>query len=122
MITLLKLTDEQATTAIEQGNFDETILNASEKVAIVLTQSWCPQWIFMRTYLKKLTTDKSEETKEMTVFTLEYDKVSYFDQFMRFKEGVFKNDLVPYIRYYKNGELIETTNYVSKHGFLAAFN
>jgi len=122
MIDLLKITDEQAKRAIEQGEFEESILKTSSNVAIVLTQSWCPQWVFMRSYLKKLTKEERDETKEMTVFTFEYDRVPYFDQFMRFKEGIYKNDLVPYIRYYKDGKLFETTNYVSKPGFLSVFN
>lgn len=34
----------QALAAVRDGEFDNDIIGSSEKVAIILTQSWCPQW------------------------------------------------------------------------------
>ena len=40
---------------------------------------------------------------------------------MRFKETVFRNHQVPYIRYYIEGRLVKETNYTSKDFFLKVF-
>jgi len=50
---------------------------------------------------------------------VEYDKEPFFEDFMEFKEDVFGNRSVPYVRYYRNGELIAESNYISQQGFLA---
>jgi hypothetical protein len=55
------------------------------------------------------------------VFVLVYDAVDYFDRFRRFKEDVYGNHQVPYVRYYSDGRLVNETNYVSRRRFLKAF-
>lgn len=122
MINLQTLTEEQARAAMGEGEFDETVTTASPNVAVVLTQSWCPQWIFMKSYLHKLKKSDIEENENLTVFILEYNRVPWFEEFLRLKERIFQNELVPYVRYYRHGKLFETSNYVSKPGFLAVFS
>ncbi|MFP4705759.1 MAG: hypothetical protein ACLFMV_13210 [Spirochaetaceae bacterium] len=42
-----RLTDEQVRYAMQHGEFGEDVRGASENVAVILTQSWCPQWASM---------------------------------------------------------------------------
>lgn len=104
---------------MKNGEFEEALLETSEHVAVILTQSWCPQWKFMERYLLKMVKHQSDTTENLSVYTLEYDKTFYFDKFRQFKESTFENHLVPYVRYYRRGKLTDTSNYVSKHGFLS---
>ncbi len=55
----------------------------------------------------------------MAVRYVEYDRESFFEDFMEFKENVFGNRSVPYVRYYRDGELIAESNYISRQGFLS---
>jgi hypothetical protein len=111
------LTKEQAGYAIEHEEFDDDVTGAGENVAIVLTQDWCPQWTRMRSWLETL-----DETANVSVYLLEYNKKDFFEEFLSLKEKKWNNQYVPYIRYYQNGKLIRQTNAVSKEAFLGAFN
>ncbi|MDA3810749.1 MAG: hypothetical protein PF518_10545, partial [Spirochaetaceae bacterium] len=101
-----EITDEQAAYIIKQKDIPEEILNSNDKVAIVLTQDWCPQWLFMQQWLKKT------ETNGIKTYYISYNKKPYYQEFMNAKESGFGNDLVPYVRYYMNGKLIDESNYV----------
>lgn len=108
-----KLTAEACLALIKSGEFDASVVGAAESVAVVLTQSWCPQWGWMRSYLSSLPADAGKE-----VFWVEYDKEDFFEPLMSFKEGVFGNDQVPYVRYYRGGKLAAESNYIDEGGFL----
>jgi hypothetical protein len=108
-----KLTREDCLELVEKGEFGAKTLGAAERVAIVLTQSWCPQWAWMRSYLAELPPDQGRE-----VFWVEYDLEDFFEPFMEFKESVFKNDQVPYVRYYRHGLFEAESNFIDKGGFL----
>jgi len=45
--------------------------------------------------------------------------VPWFEAFMEFKENIFNNREIPYVRYYKNGKLTGESNYVSLEGFVS---
>ncbi|HPE36119.1 MAG TPA: hypothetical protein PK625_03150 [Spirochaetales bacterium] len=107
-----RLTEDQCRAAMETRDFGLDVRGAGETVAVVLTQSWCPQWVAMRSWL-----DAAERDSGSEVFLLEYDLEPFFDEFMEFKETVFGNRSVPYVRYYRNGVLISDSNYLSKDGF-----
>jgi hypothetical protein len=111
----VKLTEAECRFAITNGDFSEEVTNAAPSVALILTQSWCPQWLFMKSYLAEA--EKTFQDKLQIRF-LEYDRESFFQDFMYFKEEVFRNREVPYVRYYKNGILTSESNYTSKQGFL----
>ena len=100
---------EQALLAIRFGEFGDDIIRSAESVAVILTQSWCPQWHAMKRFVYDFTV--------VQVFSLEYDRTDYFDAFRRFKEEVFNNDQIPYIRYYRNGILTGESNAVSETEF-----
>ncbi len=98
------------------GEAPESIRTEGEKVAVILTQAWCSDWKMMRRYLDRV----SDE--DVAIAYVEYDQEPFFAEFKEFKETGFKNGLLPYIRYYVNGELVNESNVVLfKRGFLKRF-
>jgi len=108
-----KLSGEECGELLREREFGAGLRNAAPAVAIVLTQSWCPQWGWMRSYLEALPPDEGIE-----IFWVEYDREEFFAPFMRFKESVFGNAEVPYVRYYRGGALTAESNFIDKGGFL----
>ena len=101
---------------MSEGDVPDSVRSVTERVAVVLTQSWCPDWLAMRRYLETL------DEPELTVFYLEYDRSPLFHELMAFKETVFGNDLIPYVRYYRAGTLVAESNRVfMKRRFLKKF-
>lgn len=119
MINRRKITEKQTREAIANGEFGKEVVASQKHVAIILTQSWCSQWVHLNRSLESL---EQKYEYEIDIYELEYDKVDYFDDFRRFKENTLKNDLIPYIRYYTDGKLVGETNYVSVNEFLSMFN
>lgn len=113
------LTEEQFHVAVEENEFGSAVVDASERVAVVMTQGWCPQWFPIRSYLQELAKDDGEE--DLSVFVVVYDTEPWGADFMRFKEGVFGNYHIPYIRYYRDGTLVSESNFISRAGFLESF-
>jgi hypothetical protein len=109
MITRSSLSHEQARKAIDDGDFSAEVKSAAEGVILILTQSWCPQWMFMKMSLKGL--GKGSGDMNVAVITYEYDTSPLFQEFMAFKEGTFRNWEVPYVRLYKNGKFIAEGNH-----------
>ena len=122
MITIREMSPAQAAEATRAGEFGSSVREASPNVAVVLTQDWCGQWAALERSLRELAENPREEvTPEVTVFVLVYNLQPYFTEFLRFKEEVFGNDAIPYVRYYRQGRLIGQSNYVSGLQFLAYF-
>ena len=118
MISIQEIDDETAARAIREGGIPETLRNPGGLAAVILTQSWCGQWTAMRRYLDEMTREEGAGEEDLQVWFIEYDRKSYFQPFMEFKEASLGNDLVPYIRYYRKGELTGESNYVSRYSFL----
>jgi hypothetical protein len=116
MITIKEITDDQALAAIKNREFEPALLDASPNVAIILTQDWCSQWKNVQSWLSQINTE--DTTSDCAVFTLVYNQKQYFHEFMNFKESVFQNDRIPYIRFYKNGTFSSSSNFVTKEQFL----
>lgn len=110
---LMKLTTVDCEAAILAGEFPASVLNRAPRVALVLTQSWCPQWKWMRNYLEELPPGDA-----YAVFFVEYDREAFFQPFMAFKEEHFLNREVPYVRYYQEGTLRRESNFIDRSGFL----
>jgi hypothetical protein len=106
-----QITGEQARNAIRQGDFGVDITHAADRVAVILTQGWCPQWHAMRQYVAGFSGAQ--------IFYLEYDRTDCFDAFKNFKEQVLGNDQIPYLRYYCRGVLVAQSNAVSESTFRA---
>ena len=119
MVYRKNISEEQAKTAIEHGEFTDDIVNSRAHVAIIMTQDWCPEWRMMQIWLKSLVKRKRPDDIDIDVYELEYDKLDSSDDFMRFKETTFGNSLIPYVRYYKDGKLIDESNYVKRDAFLS---
>ena len=108
-----RLSEADCLEAIRSGDFSSSVTGAPENVAVVLTQSWCPQWSWMRSYLGAMPALEGAE-----IFWVEYDLEDFFEPFMEFKETSFRNDQVPYVRYYREGKLAAESNYIDSGGFL----
>jgi hypothetical protein len=119
MIEIKNILKKQAEHVMKNGEFSKELTHAQKYVSIVLTQSWCPYWANLKNNLKKLVENRKD--LDIIIFKLEYDLTDYFNDFLHFKENVFKNHLIPYVRYYIEGELVAETNYVSTYGFLSKF-
>ena len=119
MLERNKFTPDQLLFAIENGEFSDDVRKAAPLVACVMTQSWCPQWTFMRSWLNQLEESDSEtDDMEVRTFEVEYDRIPNFADFRNFKEQVWNNWEVPYVRYYSQGTLIHESNFVSAMMFL----
>lgn len=115
MINKINLSKDQVFNAISKGEFDKEIILSKELIVVVMTQDWCPQWIDMESWIYSVETDK-----EVDVYELVYNKTEYFNEFMSFKENVWKNSHIPYLRFYNKGKLVKETNYISKEEFKRA--
>ncbi|QEN08803.1 hypothetical protein EXM22_12685 [Oceanispirochaeta crateris] len=109
MIKLTELNDNESLKAMEHGDFSEEILNSAPYVIVIMTQSWCPDWIAQRSVLATMT-----GRDDLKVYYLEYDKKEYRSDFTYFKETNFSNSLIPYLRYYKNGKFEIDNNFGSR--------
>ena len=112
-----KLKDEQIQNAIKNKEFDEKIIKSKVNVAVIMSQSWCPQWRYTEMWL-----DELDEIPDLDIYVIIYDTKKYYEEFMAFKENIFGNYEIPYIRYYKDGKIIKESNYTSKESFLRNFN
>ena len=113
MIIKKQINTEQAMYTIESGEFDKEIIASKNKVVVIMTQDWCPQWKDLRSWVYEIETDE-----DIDIYELEYNKVDYFNAFMNFKENHWKNHNIPYLRFYKDGSLNKETNYIEEQQFL----
>lgn len=109
MLVKKEITSEQAAHAISTGEFANEVISSAKNVILVMTQDWCPQWTNMKSWLYNL-----ETPEDVIIFELVYNKVQYFYDFLNFKEKIWNNYEVPYLRYYKDGVLIKQSNYVGE--------
>ena len=115
-----KLTEEECLFAIENNGFDPALVDCPA-AAIILTQSWCPQWIAMKKYLPKVEQTLGTTPGDVRIYYVEYDIENWEklenEAFMTFKEDAFDNREIPYVRYYVNGVYARDSNYISIEGF-----
>ena len=111
-----KLSEAECRWAMEKGDFDAALVSGPA-AAIILTQSWCPQWKAMLSYLPRV----EEAVEGVTLLYAEYDIEEWeklgHEEFMRFKENTFNNREIPYVRYYRNGVYSRDSNFISLDGF-----
>ena len=111
-----KLTEAECRAAIKNGEFDASLFSGPA-AAIILTQSWCPQWTSMKAYLPKV----EAALPDIRIYYVEYDMEKWEnlenEAFMTFKENTFNNREIPYVRYYCNGAYSRDSNYISLDGF-----
>ena len=113
-----KLTEAECRAAMEKGDFDAGLVSGPA-AAIILTQSWCPQWTAMKAYLPKA----EEALHNLKIYYVEYDTEKWEnldnEAFMTFKENTYNNRQIPYVRYYRNGVFSRDSNYISPDGFIS---
>lgn len=114
------LSDNDILHAIKHAELPEPVVSSNLEVVAILTQSWCWQWIEMNKWLKELV-DTSDSHNSPGVYYYEYDKSDLFDKFRVFKERRWENHEVPYLRYYRRGRLIASSNYVTQSQFFFYF-
>lgn len=107
---------------MNSGELAPEIRGAAENVALVLTQGWCPQWVSMQVWLKNFQRKGKPDDRELLVVEYLYDKSPFFKEFLQFKEQHLGNDLIPYVQYYRKGELIGESNYVPSRVFIKRFD
>jgi len=108
-----KLGEDDCRLAMRDREFSSTLIASSPSVAIVLTQSWCPQWVWMKSYLGAVADEEGVD-----VYWIEYDREPFFDEFRVFKEETFGNFEIPYVRYYRGGIFVRESNFIDRGGFL----
>jgi hypothetical protein len=121
MIKRRSLTREQAEHAMGEGEFGPDVASAGPNVAVLLSQDWCSQYIALNKSIDELAAGSDPAHPDVIVFELLYNRVDYFEAFMRFKETRWRNYEVPYVRYYRGGRLVGESNYVGPEGFLRFF-
>ncbi len=121
MIHRKQLTEEQIHAAMSDGEFPKEVRHSGPDVAVVLTQDWCPEWKIMKMWLRSLEKRNRPEDIDIEIYELEYNRLDSRDEFVEFKEDVLGNSFVPYVRYYRNGNLIDESNYVKRDSFLSRF-
>jgi hypothetical protein len=102
---------------METGEFEpppEGPASPKKRTALILTQSWCPQWKALKAYLSQA----ENQLPGLSIFYIEYDLLSWSEEFMTFKEETFDNREIPYVRYYKDGKCSSWSNYIALEGFL----
>lgn len=122
MIILKNLTGEQAAYAVENKEFAHEILTSSSKVAIVLSQSWCPWYSRLKSWMSGVEKDAEYASQDLDIYEFIYDETTLKGKFISLKENKWKNGTIPYIRYYVNGSFVRDTNFVDKEDFFTQFN
>jgi hypothetical protein len=121
MVYVKPLPDEEAEFAIANLEFDARILASSPFVAVIMTQDWCFQWTSMSGWLDRNPQQATLIDEDCSIYTLIYNQKTYFREFLHFKETVWKNDRIPYVRYYKKGAFLMSSNFVSREQFFRNF-
>jgi hypothetical protein len=106
----LEITESELDYLFENGEFPPSVLGRSEKVVVLMSQDWCPQWPAMEGFLRGFAGDAG-------IFVLLYNLHPRFGKIREFKENTFGNSSVPYLRYYRQGTLTGESNYLNKSGF-----
>jgi hypothetical protein len=106
MIKMIELEDNASLQAIGSGEFPQDILDSAPRVIIILTQGWCPDW-----WAQKMVFKDIEDKGDLNVYYLEYDKKPFRPEFTSFKETTFRNGLIPYLRFYRDGQFERDSNY-----------
>ena len=119
MITFKTIDDNEMKYIMENKEVSNDIKNTSEKVLAIFTQDWCGDWKGLN---RELNANEQNSDIDLTVFICTYNESSLYEDFMNFKENEWKNELIPYLRYYKNGSFIKDTNHLPFQRIMNVFN
>jgi len=114
LMQVRQISDEEVTRVLSQGEFSPDVLGAADRVCVIMTQDWCLEWKRMQRWLHELPDEAG-----VAVFELVYNRISMFEQFLSLKETRWNNALIPYVRFYRGGQLRDESNYVGREEFLS---
>ena len=118
MLTFKNIDDKEMQNIIDSKEVSDNIKNASENVLAIFTQDWCGDWKGLERELKA---NEENSPVDITIFICLYNESPLYESFMNFKENTWKNELIPYLRYYKKGEFIKDTNHLPFQRLIKAF-
>ena len=110
MLTIHPLTEEQARRTLEEQELPEELRTAAKFTAFVATQDWCPDWHSVKRWMTGYAEQGLPEDIDVTIYTVEYNKLPFFDEFRAMKEHTWQNFFIPYCRY-KNYMVNSNTDY-----------
>ena len=110
--TFLEIDRSELAYLFANGDFSEKVRNHSDRVVVLMSQDWCPQWTAMKAFL-------GDFTGSTSIFVLLYNRHPQFGQILDFKENRFHNDEIPYLRYYSKGCLVAESAYLRRDAFAA---
>ena len=105
----IQLTNVQVYETIKNREFGPDIIASNKKVAVIMTQDWCPQWSSMKTWMELL-----DDVIQLDIYELVYNRSEYFREFLSVKENIWNNREIPYIRYYREGTLVRKSIMLQK--------
>ena len=106
MINFETMNDSNLRYILDHDDIENAIINSDENVMVVFTEDWNSDWKDMD---KDLMDNQKTEEVDINVYIATYNQNLLFEPFREFKENVWNSHSVPYIRYYKKGELIWET-------------
>jgi len=110
---MIQISSAEANVLMKENKLPSFINEPGWRI-LILTQSWCSQWHLMKKYIPQL---EKENTFKAAYF--EYDLAENFESFMHFKEAEYRNDYVPYLRFYFDGAFISESNYLGESAFIS---
>lgn len=110
MHEFLSFQDEDLDSTLRDGELPAAVRAAAESVIVIWTQDWCPQWTDLKSWIL-------EEAGDIPVFVLVYNRHPRFEELMRFKEEVWGNREIPYVRHYREGALVAAHNWLPRATF-----
>ncbi|MEI0602686.1 hypothetical protein R4K55_00565 [Brachyspira alvinipulli] len=118
MITFKDIDEKEMQYIIDNNEVSDNIKKASENVLAIFTQDWCGDWKGLERELKA---NEEKSPIDITIFICMYNQSPLYEPFMNFKETVWNNGLIPYLRYYKNGSFVKDTNHLPFQRLIKAF-
>ncbi|WP_295158946.1 hypothetical protein [uncultured Brachyspira sp.] len=117
MLIFKDIDDKEMQNIIDTKEVSDNIKKDAENVLAVFTQDWCGDW----NNLKRELDANKDNSIDITIFICMYNQSPLYEPFMNFKETVWNNGLIPYLRYYKNGSFIKDTNHLPFQRLIKAF-
>ena len=118
MLTFKTIDEKEMQNIIGTKEVSDDIKKSAENVIAIFTQDWCGDWKGLDRELKA---NEEKSPIDITIYICMYNQTSLYEPFMNFKETVWNNGLIPYLRYYKNGSFVKDTNHLPFQRLIKAF-
>lgn len=118
MLTFKHIDEKEMQIILDTQEVSDNIKKASENVLAIFTQDWCTDWQSLE---RDLNSNEKTDSIDLTVFICKYNESPLYEPFMNFKENTWKNEFIPYLRYYKNGNFVKDSNHLPFQRLIKAF-